>query len=163
MGAGKSTIGKALAQQRSMPYIDLDSYIERRVALSISRIFEVYGEDYFRNEEFYAITDLFQLDNAIIGLGGGSLTHHNLAAKIRNNGLLIYLEAKPDFLYSRLKEEKNTRPLLAELNESELLKFIEEQLEKRTATYQKAQFKLNVENKSIEEITATLNNYLDLF
>lgn len=163
MGVGKSTVGKGLAEQRSMLFIDLDTYIEKRVAMPISRIFELYGEDYFRIEEFNAITDLFQLDNCIIALGGGSLTHHNLATKIRGNGLLIYLEASPDFLQSRLMLEKSNRPLIADLNENELLNFIEKQLEKRKETYQKAQFKLNVEQKSIEEITATLNTYLDLF
>jgi shikimate kinase len=163
MGVGKSTIGKALADHRSMYFIDLDDYIEKRVAMPISRIFAEYGEAYFREEEFQALNDLFQLDTNIIALGGGSLTHHDLASKIVENGLLIYLEASPSFLYSRLKNERETRPLIADLKKDEILNFIECQLEKRSNTYQKAQLKLNVEQKSLEEILATLNNSLDLF
>jgi len=163
MGVGKSTIGRALAQQRSMYFIDLDTYIEKRVAMPISRIFAQFGEDYFRREEYNAVLDLFALDKNIIALGGGTLSHHDLASKIKDNGLLIYLEASSDFLYHRLKDERNTRPLIAKQKKEDLLPFIEAQLEERSYNYQKAQLKLNVEEMSFEEIINSLNNYLDLF
>lgn len=163
MGSGKSTLAKKLAEVKRMAYIDLDEYIEKRVAMSITDIFERKGEAYFREEEFRACLDLLQNDNAIISLGGGSLEYPNLVQRIRNKALLVYLEASPAFLSDRLKHEAQNRPLIAGLTDDERLAFITEHLHKRQANYQKAQLKLNVENKAVDEIVKTLSAYLDLF
>lgn len=163
MGVGKSTIGKRLAELRSLAFIDLDKRIENNTSMSIESIFKDKGESFFREEENKAILTLLENTDSIISLGGGSLEHHKLDSRIRNEALLIYLEASPEFLYKRLKEEKDSRPLIASLKENELFPFIQEHLAKRTDKYLKAQLKINVENKSIDEIATTISEYVDLF
>ena len=163
MGVGKSTIGKRLAALRSLRFIDLDNFIEEKLSTSISTIFEDNGEDFFREEENKAILELLEGSDSIIALGGGSLEHHKLDTRIRNSALLIYLEASPEYLYKRLIAEKNNRPLIASLDDTELLPFIHEHLSTRTDKYLKAQLRINVEGKLVDEIASTISEYLDLF
>ena len=98
MGVGKSTIGKRLAELRSLAFIDLDKHLEISNAMPIASIFKEKGEDFFREEENKAILDLLEKKDSIIALGGGSLEHHKLDSRIRNSALVIYLEASPEFL-----------------------------------------------------------------
>jgi shikimate kinase len=163
MGVGKSTVAKRLAQLKNMSFVDLDAYIEKDNDMSITALFETKGEEYFRKEEFRACMSLLDEDNTVVALGGGSLEYPNLLQRIRNKALVVYLEASAEFLYDRLKNEASTRPLIAGLADDERLKFIQQHLEKRAVNYEKAQLKLNVENKSVDEIAKTINGYLDLF
>lgn len=163
MGVGKSTIGKRLAELRSLAFIDLDIFIESKLNMPISSVFKEKGEEFFREEEYKAILDLLEKKDSIIALGGGSLEHHKLDSRIRNSALVIYLEASPEFLYNRLKEEKETRPLIATMQEDELLSFIQKHLASRTENYLKAQLRIDVDNKSVDEIASTISEYLDLF
>jgi len=163
MGVGKSTVAKRLAELKDMSYIDLDDYLEKRLAMPITAIFSTKGERFFREEEYKACIDLLADDNIIVALGGGTLEYPNLVQRIRKKALLIYLEASPDFLSDRLKNEAQTRPLIAGLGDEERFAFIQDHLNTRNDNYQKAQLKLNIENKTVDEIANTLNAYLDLF
>ena len=131
--------------------------------MPIASIFKLKGEDFFREEENTTIISLLESKETIVALGGGTLEHHKLEQRIRNSSLLIYLEASPAFLYHRLLEEKDKRPLIANINEAELLPFIQEHVAKREEKYLKAQLRINVENKSVDEIANTISEYLDLF
>ena len=161
MGVGKSTIAKQLAIKLRRPFIDLDQYIELQEGRSILQIFEEEGEGSFRELEFEAIQQLMQRDNAVIALGGGTLSHHDLHRKLRSKGLLVYLEASPEFLSKRLASEIEQRPLLQD--KENLLEFIDSHLEEREPAYLNAQIRVNVEEKSSEEITAFIHGYMDMF
>jgi shikimate kinase len=162
MGVGKSTVGKILAARLQYSFVDLDLFIEDREGMSVPSIFSSKGETIFRELEQNAVLELLKGDHKIIALGGGSLENPNINKRIRSSALLIYLEAGADFLYKRLINEKSARPLIATIDDKELLDFIIPHLAHRENNYQKAQLKINVENKSPEEIAAFLIEYMDL-
>jgi len=162
MGVGKSTVGKLLADSLNYTFIDLDEHIEKNHGISVSEIFKVKGELYFREMEYTLLIDLLSKDKQVIALGGGSLENGRINNRIRSSGLLVYLEAGDEFLYHRLKDEKMKRPLIAGIENENLAEFISTHLENRLANYQKAHLKVNVENKSPEEVLSFLTEYLDL-
>lgn len=162
MGVGKSTVGKILAAGLQYSFIDLDLFIENREGKTISSIFSSEGEAKFRELEQNAVLELLKNDNNIIALGGGSLENPSINKRIRSSALLIYLEAGADYLFNRLKNEKQSRPLIAAIDDNRLLDFISSHLSIRENNYQKAQLKINVENKSPEEIATFLIEYMDL-
>ena len=162
MGVGKSTVGKILAARLQYSFVDLDLFIEDREGMSVPSIFSSKGETIFRELEQSAVLELLKEDKKIIALGGGSLENPNINKRIRTSALLIYLEAGVEFLYERLRHEKKDRPLIAGIEEDQLHAFISSHLALRENNYQKAQLKINVENKSPEEIAGFLIEYMDL-
>lgn len=111
MGAGKSTVGRALARQQRCPFFDSDRVIEERMGVPISTIFEIEGEAGFRDRETMIITELCKLKHIIIATGGGSLLREENRKTIMKSGCVIYLKATPAQLYERIKHDKS-RPLM---------------------------------------------------
>jgi shikimate kinase len=92
MGSGKTSIGKKLAKKMKYAFLDLDQEIEKQENLSISEIFEIHGEDYFRVLEKKVLVDLTQLSNTVVSCGGGTPCHYNNIELINNAGISIYLQ-----------------------------------------------------------------------
>ncbi|MBK8640405.1 MAG: shikimate kinase AroK [Chromatiaceae bacterium] len=111
MGAGKSTIGRQLAEALSFRFEDSDHEIQRRTGVDISTIFEYEGEEGFRNREQQAIADLTNQEGIVLATGGGAIlrevSRQNLAAR----GVVIYLHCSPEQQFSRTNRDRN-RPLL---------------------------------------------------
>jgi shikimate kinase len=111
MGAGKSTIGRQLAEALSFRFEDSDHEIQRRTGVDISTIFEYEGEEGFRNREQQAIADLTNQEGVVLATGGGAIlrevSRQNLAAR----GVVIYLHCSPEQQFSRTNRDRN-RPLL---------------------------------------------------
>lgn len=162
MGVGKSTVAKELARRLRYPFIDLDAYIEYKTESSISSLFQTKGEDHFRDLEYSFLQEILKNDDQVIALGGGSLTHHSLDRSLRKKALLIYLEADAEFLYDRLVSEKDHRPLIADKSDAELSVFINEQISERENQYLNAQLRINVKDKSKEEIASFVEEYLQM-
>ena len=162
MGVGKSVVAQRLAELLSLPLIDLDAHIEKEKGKSIFHIFKEEGEATFREYEKEAILLLLERDNCIVALGGGSINHNKLDARIRSKAFLIYLKASPEFLSARLKSEKKKRPVIAHLADQELDAFIESHLQEREKGYLNAQISIDVEGKSLDEIANYLKDYFDL-
>ena len=118
MGSGKSTLGIKLAERLNYKFIDMDSYIENKLNMTINNIFKEYGEAYFRNEEKNAFKDFLTMDDVIIACGGGVIK--DKANKALMDGLCIYLEVKLETLEKRL-ENDTTRPLLKQRSVKEIL------------------------------------------
>lgn len=110
MGAGKTTIGKLLAQQLGFTFYDSDHEIERLSGASVSWIFEKEGEVGFRQRESRVINQLTQLDNVVLATGGGAVTRPENHAFLKR-GIIIYLRAEVDIQYERTCRDRN-RPLL---------------------------------------------------
>ena len=151
MGSGKTTIGKKLAKKMKYAFLDLDQEIEKQENLSISEIFEIHGEDYFRVLEKKVLVDLTQLSNTVVSCGGGTPCHYNNIELINNAGISIYLQLSPEALHSRLKSAKTQRPLLKNKEEKELLVYINSKLEERQSCYHKSKIVIpgldvNIEN-----------------
>jgi shikimate kinase len=112
MGAGKSTIGRALAERLGRAFIDCDRVIVERTGVPIATIFEFEGEDGFRRREAAVLADLAQGAGAVIATGGGAVLLEENRQLLRTHGTVIYLRAKLEHLWERTRRD-TTRPLLA--------------------------------------------------
>ena len=154
MASGKSTIGREISKKLDMKFIDLDDYISKREKRSISEIFKVEGEIYFRKiESLYLGEILNSKDSFILSLGGGTPCYsNNMELILNSDASSIYIKASIKTLVSRLIAEKNKRPLVADLEDDKLLEFVAKHLFERRFFYEQASITVNSENKSIEEI-----------
>lgn len=111
MGAGKTTVGKLLAQHLGKAFVDSDEEIQQRTGVTIPHIFDIEGEAGFRQREVNVIRDLVKLNNIVLATGGGVvLDEHNRDALI-SNGLVVYLKSTVHDLWQRTRHDRN-RPLL---------------------------------------------------
>lgn len=114
MGCGKSTVGKRLSFRLKMPYVDTDKWIETRQEMTISEIFATQGEAAFRDMETECVKSLFaHKQDYVIAVGGGLPMREENRELLKELGTIVYLRAKPETIYERLKED-TTRPLLQE-------------------------------------------------
>ena len=111
MGAGKSTIGRQLAQQLNMDFVDSDAVIEERAGADISWIFDLEGEEGFRKREERIINELTQLQGVVLSNGGGAVMSKENRNYLSARGIVIYLETSVDKQYQRTQRDKK-RPLL---------------------------------------------------
>ncbi len=161
MGCGKSTIAQKLSGIVSIPYVDLDEFIEKNEKMSIKQIFENFGEIHFRKLEHKYFLELLNTpEQNIIGLGGGTPCYaNNHELLIGDNVVSIYLKASVETLFERLVSNKSKRPLIADKSEEEMKEFIAKHLFDRSFYYNHAQHKVTVDDKTIEE---TVNDILNL-
>jgi shikimate kinase len=144
MGAGKTTIGKALSKELGIIFYDLDWYIESRMRKTVSEIFAERGEEGFRKIEYNMLHEVAEFEDVIISCGGGTPCFFDNMDYLNQQGLTVYLKADPEVLYKHLQMAKVERPLLKGKSKEELLTFIKEQLEKREPFYTKARYTLDV-------------------
>lgn len=111
MGVGKSTVAKMLSDKLDFELIDTDIEIEKRENRSINEIFSQNGEEYFREKEKELIEELSKKDNMIISCGGGIIKSDVNIANMKKSGSVVLLEASPEIIYNRVKDDNN-RPLL---------------------------------------------------
>ncbi|GFD82090.1 shikimate kinase [Tenacibaculum sp. KUL118] len=163
MASGKSTIGRVLAEKMQIPFIDLDEYIEEKEGKTVSEIFENNGEIYFRKQEHVYLKKLLEKQNKfILSLGGGTPCYAgNMDVLISVNDVKsVYLKTNITTIVDRLTNEKSKRPLVARLNKDELSEFVAKHLFERSYFYNKATYKLIVDNKSIHETVEELEKLL---
>ncbi|WP_018970096.1 shikimate kinase [Rubritalea marina] len=150
MGSGKSTIGRELGQLLSYPLIDTDAVVEEEQQISISDIFSLKGEPYFRDCETAAVQKLLGdcLDHHIIATGGGLPLREENRKLLRELGYVVWLDATPDSILERTARSTN-RPLLQTENPRET---IESMLHERNAIYKDAaHLRLQTSGLSISE------------
>src|SRR3954468_1514055 len=111
MGAGKSTVGRRLAQKLGLPFLDADHEIEAAAGMTIPEIFSIYGEEYFRDGERRVIARLLQEGPIVLATGGGAFMNEETRAGIAEFGVSIWLRADLDVLMRRVRKRSN-RPLL---------------------------------------------------
>jgi shikimate kinase len=155
MGAGKSTIGKILAQKIKFKFVDLDKVIEKNENLSVNEIFNLKGELYFRKIENAILKEVLNSEeNQIISLGGGTPCYsNNIDLFKKDNFKTIYLNRSVENLVENLKGKKDKRPLLKNMDDLQLLEYISKHLFERSFYYNQSQIIINSDNKSKEEIT----------
>ena len=112
MGAGKSTVGRLLARRLKLRFLDCDHEIERRCGVKIPLIFEIEGEPGFRARESEVLAELTALRGIVLATGGGAVLAPQNRRRLAENGTVIYLRARPEDLYTRVRHDRN-RPLLA--------------------------------------------------
>jgi len=156
MGAGKSVVGKKLAAKLNKDFVESDDMIEAREKMPIRDIFEKKGEPYFRRVEKEVIKEASSRKNVVISAGGGAIVDEENFNNLKNSGTLICLKASPDTILKRTKDLK-TRPLL---NVPDPKKRIEELLKKREPYYNKANFIIDTDNLSIEQVVLKITDLL---
>ena len=150
MGAGKSTVGKLLAELLEDYYfVDIDDEIVRREGISISDIFSTKSEEYFRSVETGIIKEFAHQKNYIISIGGGAFEFEENRTVLLKNGVVFYLYASAQTLFDRIKTD-NSRPLLVCDNP---LQKLSDLLKIREKNYKQADFIIDTTDKTIENIT----------
>lgn len=144
MGAGKTTVGKALAKELNMAFYDLDWYIESRMHKTVKAIFDERGEAGFRQIEHNMLHEVAEFEDVIISCGGGTPCFFDNIDYMNRQGETVYLKATPEVLYGHLKMGKTIRPLLLNKTADEVQVFIREQLTQREPYYNKAKHVLDV-------------------
>jgi shikimate kinase len=112
MGAGKTTVGRLLARRMKLRFFDSDREIERRCGVTIPLIFEIEGEAGFRAREQQVVEELSRLTGIVLATGGGAVLGAVNRRALSAGGTVVYLNARPEDLYERVRQDKN-RPLLA--------------------------------------------------
>ncbi len=149
MGTGKSTIAEFLKNTLNMEVVEMDQLIATREGMSISKIFEIHGEEYFRDLETNLLIEMQSKSNVVISCGGGTPMRERNVAEMKKNGKVVLLTAKPETILERVKDNHD-RPLL-ENNKN--VSYIEELLEKRRPKYEAAaDFVIETDQKSAAEI-----------
>jgi shikimate kinase len=120
MGAGKSTIGRLLAKELHLPFKDSDKEIEQRTGADIPWIFDVEGEQGFREREQAVIADLCSVDGIVMATGGGAVMRAENRAALRRGGRVVYLHASVEQQVDRTSRDRN-RPLLRAADPSQVL------------------------------------------
>ena len=140
MGAGKTTLGKALAAHLGVSFIDLDQYIESRFMKSVSQIFATRGEQGFREIESRLLREVGEFDNVIVSCGGSTPLIGDNMDYMLSQGQTVYLKCSNETLRSRLKAARSQRPLIASKTDDELALFIESETKRREPGYLRAQY-----------------------
>lgn len=163
MGSGKSTIGKVLANELNLSFVDLDHAIENEMGMTIREFFEVSGELKFRRLENEVLNKvLAENDRMILSTGGGTPCYGNnlQLMKSASNAKVLYLKASIKTLTERLWSEKDTRPLIQSIGNDDLPEFIGKHLFERSNFYLQAHHVIEIDQKSVEMIVREIAELL---
>jgi len=155
MGSGKSSIGSLVAKKLNLNFIDVDKEIEKELGLSISKIFETKGEDYFRKFEEKKTLKILKNNSTVISLGGGAFINKIIRKVVLKNHISFWLNWENETLINRIKNSKK-RPIAFKSTDNELIDLIK----KRSNIYSKALYEIKCDRMSkIEIAKKVLKNY----
>lgn len=152
MACGKTTLGKELAQELGLSFIDLDKYLEKKYFKTIPQIFDEEGESGFRLKEQTCLHEVSEFENVIVATGGGAPCFFDNVAVMNRTGECVFLDVDSEELANRLMQSKTERPLVKGKSPDELVSFIDGMLEKRRPFYEQATYVLKGSNITTEEI-----------
>ena len=153
-GSGKSTMAKYLSSETSFKYLDLDEEIELKSKKSVSKIFEIDGEESFRVLEKETLDEIIQKEEKfILATGGGTPSYDDNMKKMNENGITIFLNTSPEILIERISR-KNKRPLFNSTNVREKVSKI---FDERIKFYKRS--KHTIINNNREKALSIINSY----
>jgi|TARA_B100001093_G_scaffold81175_1_gene72576 shikimate kinase/shikimate kinase/3-dehydroquinate synthase len=155
MGSGKSSIGLLIAKKLKVDFIDVDKEIEKELGISIKKIFETKGENYFRQIEEKITLEKLKSNSSVISLGGGAFTNREIRNNVLKNHLSFWLNWRDEILLNRIKNSKK-RPLAFNSSDNELIDLIK----KRSNVYSKALYEIKCDNLSKNQI---VNSILEIY
>lgn len=157
MGAGKSSVGRVLALRRGVPFVDVDSEIERRAGTPITRIFERDGEAAFRTLEREVLAELLGGITGVIATGGGAVLDAGNRERMRARGYVVHLHAGVEAQLRRLQGD-HTRPLLARPDRAAVLQAMATQ---RTALYRElAELSIDTDALDADAVASLIERHL---
>ncbi|MCX7724034.1 MAG: shikimate kinase [Thermodesulfovibrio sp.] len=148
MGTGKTSVGKIISKKLKFDFVDMDELIEKTTGMKISEIFERFGEPRFRDIESEIVRLVTVKNKQVISTGGGVVLREENIINLKNSGVIFCLRASEKTIFERLKHCKN-RPLLKVENPNDRIK---ELLEQRKPFYEKADFIIDTEGLTLEEV-----------
>lgn len=152
-GSGKTTLGRAVAAQLALPFLDFDEEIERRTGLTPAAFFRERGEAAFRAQELALSQELGGRHTIVVAPGGGWITQESAREALRPYALLVYLQVRPGVAAERLGANVQHRPLLAVGDPVATLRGL---LTEREPLYATADYVLNTETVDIQGLTKRL-------
>lgn len=156
MGAGKSTVGRRLAQRVSRRFVDVDAVVEDMAGMSVADIFAREGEPAFRRREADAVERLCQSVGQVIAVGGGTVMHRASLSRLRRAGVVVWLRGALDTLLARAGAERGRQRPLLERPQAELRQLYAE----RERVYSLADYIVDVDDKSPDEVAAEIEALL---
>ena len=159
MGTGKTAVGKRLATLLNKDFYDTDQEIETVTGMSITELFNKYGEVRFRSEENLAVSRLAKNENSVIAIGGGVVLDKNNIKILGEKGIIICLSAKPEIIYDRVKR-RNNRPLL---KKGDMYRTILELMEQREELYRCADFYIDTSDLDFQDIIDRIMEFLAVY
>lgn len=159
MGAGKTSVGRRLAQKLGLPFRDADAEIEAAAGCSVSEIFERFGEKGFRDGELKVIRRLLRGSPKVIATGGGAYMNEALRADIREKAVSVWLKAGVETLLERVIRT-DRRPLLHNKNPKETL---ERLMAERYPIYEQADIIVDSGQKNMDKIVQDVLNGMTKF
>ncbi|GAB5381204.1 MAG: shikimate kinase AroK [Aliiglaciecola sp.] len=159
MGAGKSTIGRHLADELHLEFFDSDQEIERRTGADIAWIFDLEGEDGFRNREENVINDLTDKQGIVLATGGGSVVSKAVRNRLSARGIVVYLQTTIDKQVARTQRDKR-RPLLQNENPEAVLRDL---ADSRNPLYEEvADYVVDTDDQSARAVANQIINKIGL-
>lgn len=149
MGAGKTFVGRRLAQELGFPFLDLDEVIERHNQASIPELFTTHGENYFRHVEARTLRRAADLPLYVMATGGGTPSFDDNMAFMNRRGTTIFLDVDHQMLVYRLEEANAHRPLLDGQNVHEV---VTRKMVERRPTYEKAHHQLRIDSPETDVV-----------
>jgi len=157
MGSGKTHWGRQLSARLNMPFYDLDTVIAEKEGRSVADIFSEKSEEYFRfceKETLEAISG--ENESFILSCGGGTPCFFNNIEFMKKHGKVVWLNTSVDTLMQRLRRERSSRPLIADVADSDLRRTIVRRLSERRMYYQQADVTVAEENTTLDELIRLL-------
>ena len=158
MGSGKSTVGRALAERLSLPFLDTDDLIVERAGLSIPEIFSLFGEDFFRKLESEVLREVSLRERGVVATGGGVVVREENVEVMRKTGVVIFLDISFEAFLERMDALRDGRPLL-----SGSVERVRDLFFRRMPLYSRAaHFTVKVDGREVREVVEEVLRCLNL-
>lgn len=159
MGAGKSTVGRELAERLGKTFVETDALVERRAGMSVSDVFARFGEEHFRDLEAAVVQEAAQVRDCVIACGGGVVLREENVAALRASSVLVYLEVSPRSVMLRIGPQSTVRPLLSGPDREQR---VAELMEQRRAVYAAAaDITVATDGLVIEQVVCRVEEHLN--
>lgn len=163
MGSGKSYTGRRLAWRLEYAFYDLDTLIEQREQASISELFDWGGETHFRQAERSALEATRYLERSVIACGGGTPCFSDNMEWINQHGLSVFLNTDPALILHRLRTGRAHRPLIRELDDEALRRYVHNKRAARLPAYQKAMVEVCPDEQTVDTAALIHQHLPDIF
>ena len=158
MGSGKSSIGLMVSKKLNIDFVDVDQEIEKKIGMTISKIFENQGEKYFREIEELIALKLLKKNKTVISLGGGAFLNNKIKKEVLDNHISFWLKWDIKTLVNRIQNSQK-RPIAFKSSKNELIDLIK----KRSIVYSKAMYKIDCENLTKNEIARNITKVYEAY
>ena len=158
MGSGKSSIGLMVSKKLNIDFVDVDQEIEKKIGMTISKIFENQGEKYFREIEELITLKLLKKNKTVISLGGGAFLNNKIKKEVLDNHISFWLKWDIETLVDRIQNSQK-RPIAFKSSKNELIDLIK----KRSIVYSKAMYKIDCENLTKNEIAKNITKIYEAY